>query len=63
MGRDADTIGAIVGSLAGAYAGEDAIPDTWRARVQVSTGACIGFIAGRKIVEMADALAEKAWEA
>jgi ADP-ribosylglycohydrolase len=63
MGRDADTIGAIVGSLAGAYAGEDAIPDTWRERVQVSTGACIGFIAGRKIVEMADTLAEKAWEA
>jgi hypothetical protein len=63
MGRDADTIGAIAGSLAGAYGGEDAIPAPWRARVQASTGRCIGFIAGRQIVDMADALAERAWEA
>lgn len=63
MGRDADTIGAIVGSLAGAYGGEDAIPPAWRERVQVSTGVCIGFIAGRRITDMADALAQQAWEA
>jgi ADP-ribosylglycohydrolase len=60
LGRDADTIGAIVGSLAGAYGGEDAIPATWRARVQVSTGKCIGFMAGRAITDMADQLAAKA---
>lgn len=63
MGRDADTIGAIVGSLAGAFCGEDAIPADWHQRVQVSTGKCIGFIAGRRIVDMADALATRAWEA
>ncbi|MBK8023705.1 MAG: ADP-ribosylglycohydrolase family protein [Chloroflexi bacterium] len=63
MGRDADTIGAIVGSLAGAYGGEDAIPPAWRERVAASTGKCIGFIAGRRIADMADALAERAWEA
>jgi ADP-ribosylglycohydrolase len=63
MGRDADTIGAIVGSLAGAYSGEDAIPAAWRDRVQVSTGKCIGFIAGRRIVDLADMLADRAWEA
>ena len=63
MGRDADTIGAIVGSLAGAYGGEDAIPEAWRARVQASTGKCIGFIAGRQITDIADSLAERAWEA
>jgi ADP-ribosylglycohydrolase len=63
MGRDADTIGAIVGSLAGAFCGEDAIPADWSRRVQVSTGKCIGFIAGRRIVEMADELATRAWEA
>lgn len=63
MGRDADTIGAIVGSLAGAYGGEDAIPAAWRNRVMASTGKCIGFIAGRRITDMADALAERAWEA
>ncbi|MEZ4614577.1 MAG: ADP-ribosylglycohydrolase family protein [Caldilineaceae bacterium] len=38
LGRDADTIGAIVGSLAGAYNGRAAIPDAWAARAQVSTG-------------------------
>jgi ADP-ribosylglycohydrolase len=62
MGRDADTIGAIVGSLAGAYSGENAIPAAWRDRVQASTGKCIGFIAGKRITEIADALAERAWE-
>jgi ADP-ribosylglycohydrolase len=60
LGRDADTIGAIVGSLAGAYGGEDAIPAAWRARVQASTGKCIGFIAGRAITDMADQLVVKA---
>jgi ADP-ribosylglycohydrolase len=59
LGRDADTIGAIVGSLAGAYGGEDAIPAAWRARVQASTGKCIGFIAGRAITDIADQLIEK----
>jgi hypothetical protein len=63
MGRDADTIGAIVGSMAGAYGGENAIPEDWRNRVQASTGKCIGFIAGKRITDMADALAERAWEA
>jgi len=57
LGRDADTIGAIVGSLVGAYAGEDAIPATWRARVGVSTGRCIGFVAGQSIANVADQLA------
>ena len=60
LGRDADTIGAIVGSLAGAYGGEDAIPALWRARVQASTGKCIGFIAGRAITTIADQLVAKA---
>lgn len=58
LGRDADTIGAIVGSLAGAHGGEDAIPAAWRARVQASTGKCIGFIAGRAITAIADQLVE-----
>lgn len=58
LGRDADTIGAMVGSLAGAYGGESAIPDAWKARVQASTGRCIGFIAGRKITDIADSLVQ-----
>lgn len=60
IGRDADTIGAMVGSLAGAYGGETAIPEAWRARVGVSTGKCIGFVANRSIVDIADGLANMA---
>lgn len=63
LGRDADTIGAIVGSLAGAYGGVEAIPAEWRARVRESTGYCIGFVAGQDIGEVADLLAQAAWEA
>ena len=59
LGRDADTIGAIVGSLAGAYNGRDAIPDSWAARVQVSTGKCIGFVAGQAIEDVAARLVQK----
>ncbi|MEA3334293.1 MAG: ADP-ribosylglycohydrolase family protein [Chloroflexota bacterium] len=60
LGRDADTIGAIVGSLAGAYGGIDAIPAPWQARVQESTGYCIGYVAGRDIGDIADELAQAA---
>jgi ADP-ribosylglycohydrolase len=59
IGRDADTIGAIVGSLAGAYGGAAAIPAAWRDRVQASTGRCIGFVANRQITDIADSLVEK----
>jgi ADP-ribosylglycohydrolase len=62
FGRDADTIGAIVGSLAGAFGGEAAIPQAWRARVHASTGACIGFVANRAITDIADALVARAWK-
>ncbi len=53
LGRDADTIGAIVGSLAGAYGGRDAVPDDWATRAAVSAGKCIGFVAGQQIERVA----------
>ncbi|MCP4167731.1 MAG: ADP-ribosylglycohydrolase family protein [Chloroflexi bacterium] len=62
LGRDADTIGAIVGSLAGAYGGVDAIPASWQARVRESTGYCIGFVANRFIGDIADELGQVAWK-
>jgi ADP-ribosylglycohydrolase len=62
LGRDADTIAAIVGSLAGVYGGASAIPAPWRERIQASTGKCIGFVAGRAIREISDELAQRAWE-
>jgi hypothetical protein len=56
LGRDADTIGAIVGGLAGAYGGLDAIPPEWRSRVTMSTGRCIGFVANQVITDVAERL-------
>ncbi|MBI5303828.1 MAG: ADP-ribosylglycohydrolase family protein [Chloroflexi bacterium] len=56
LGRDADTIGAIVGSLAGAYSGRDAIPNEWLARATVAPGKCIGFVAGMNIEQVAEQL-------
>ncbi len=56
LGRDADTIGAITGSLAGCYGGENAIPEDWARRVTASMGKCIGFVGGRVIADVADQL-------
>ena len=33
LGDDADTTGAVYGQLAGAYYGEEGIPETWRAKL------------------------------
>jgi ADP-ribosylglycohydrolase len=62
LGRDADTIGAIVGSLAGAYGGVDAIPIEWAQRSEVAPGKCIGAVAGVDIAEMAERLVDRALE-
>lgn len=53
LGRDADTIGAIVGSLCGVYGGDDALPAEWIDRARVSAGKCIGFVAGSEIADVA----------
>ena len=63
LGRDADTIGAIVGSLAGAYGGVDVIPDKWAQRAAVSPGTCIGVVAGTDIGALAERLVARALEA
>ena len=33
LGDDADTTGAVYGQLAGAFYGDDGIPESWRARI------------------------------
>jgi ADP-ribosylglycohydrolase len=43
LGEDADTTGAIYGQLAGAFYGEEAIPERWRRVVHLGTG--IGALA------------------
>ncbi len=59
MGRDADTIGAMVGALAGAYGGRQAIPDEWAARATLSPGKCIGLVAALDIESLAAQLVER----
>lgn len=63
LGRDADTIGAIAGSLAGAYGGVDALPQLWAAQALLSPGTCIGAVAGVDVDELARRLVERALEA
>jgi ADP-ribosyl-[dinitrogen reductase] hydrolase len=50
LGGDADTTGAMVGQLAGAYCGLSGIPSTWRSSV----------ILAPTIAEMADQLLDRA---
>ncbi len=57
LGRDADTTAAIAGALAGAGAGEPAVPSRWAARIGPVTGRCLPGTAGRHILDVADELA------
>jgi len=63
LGRDADTIGAIAGSLAGAYGGVDALPRRWAERALLAPGTCIGAVAGVDVDELARRLVDRALEA
>ena len=57
IGRDADTIAAMAGALAGAGAGFDAIPAEWSSRIRAVPGSCIHTVAGMHISDMAEKLA------
>ncbi|MEV2269484.1 ADP-ribosylglycohydrolase family protein [Nonomuraea africana] len=59
LGRDADTIGAIAGALAGAGRGEDGVPDRWAERIGPATGKCLPVVAGRHVLDVADELARR----
>ncbi|WP_406068151.1 ADP-ribosylglycohydrolase family protein [Streptomyces sp. NBC_01020] len=56
MGRDADTTAAVAGSLAGALGGESGIPAHWAAAIGPVRGSCLPAMAGRHILDVADAL-------
>jgi ADP-ribosylglycohydrolase len=53
IGRDTDTIAAIVGAITGASAGEALLPAEWKERVGVSHGTCIAAVKGMNIGETA----------
>jgi ADP-ribosylglycohydrolase len=56
FGRDADTIGAIAGILAGARLGAGRIPERWRTKIQTSSGVCLGAVVGQNIERVAQRL-------
>ena len=58
IGRDADTIAAMAGAMAGALNGVAAIPAEWRERIQVLEGGCIKATAGVSLPALADSIAD-----
>ena len=57
FGRDADTIGSVVGALSGAKHGLKAIPPDWIEKVRKPSGVCLEFAAREDISAIADELA------
>ena len=58
FGRDADTLAALVGALAGARQGASALPDGWIEKIRRPSGQCLPFAADLDIVDIAGKLAE-----
>ncbi len=58
FGRDADTIGALVGALAGARHGLAVIPADWVERARRPAGVCLRFAAQEDGLALAEQLAE-----
>jgi len=58
FGRDADTIGAVLGALCGAKGGIDIISDQWIERVRSPSGVCLKFAKNEDIVNISEKLAD-----
>lgn len=58
FGRDADTIGAVVGGVMGAKCGLSVIPEHWVQKVRRPTGTCLPFAAGIDILDYGKKLAD-----
>lgn len=56
LGRDADTIAAMAGAVAGAMAGYSAIPENWKKAVITVGGTCLQFAKGLNPYELAEKL-------
>lgn len=57
FGRDADTIGAVIGALSGALHGIEIIPAAWVERARKPAGVCLKFAAQEDCVTVAEQLA------
>lgn len=58
FGRDADTIGAIAGSILGGMYGASSIPAGWADKTRYPTGTCLLFTKGIDILSVADQLTD-----
>jgi ADP-ribosylglycohydrolase len=57
IGRDADTIAAMAGAMAGGLRGAEAIPERWRVRLGPLRGSCIAAVAGTDLWDVAQRIA------
>lgn len=58
FGRDADTIGAIVGAILGAKYGASQMPERWIEKTRYPSGTCLAFTKGIDIREIGKKLSE-----
>ena len=58
FGRDADTIGAIVGAILGAKYGATQMPESWIEKTRYPSGTCLAFTNGIDIKEVAQKLSD-----
>lgn len=56
LGRDADTVAAIVGAILGAQQGKEAIPAAWQAALGPAQGICLPSVAGLQLPDIAKEL-------
>ncbi len=56
FGRDADTIGAVVGAFGGALHGLSIIPESWQKNVLKPSGVCLKFAAEENMLDLANGL-------
>lgn len=57
FGRDADTVSAVVGAIAGAVHGLSVIPERWIDAVRKPAGTCLEFAADEDVVTLGEELA------
>ncbi|MEA3288125.1 MAG: ADP-ribosylglycohydrolase family protein [Candidatus Marinimicrobia bacterium] len=60
LGRDADTIAAIIGAVLGASRGYQSLPKSWREQIKDPPGLCIRSVAGMSIDQTAKILTKLA---